>query len=250
MRKKRKSLYKKNKKYGILWLILIVCFALFSVFSFSLPWRGIFQDFSVAVGKFFTRDAVKLERYDQDLIVSLRKENEQLRDLLNFKESLTDYEIISSSVVYRESAWEDTLIIDCGKQDGVSPNMAVVTADGLIGKVEEVYQKSSLVRLLTDTMDPMKVAVSIMSNGQEFHGVLDGYDASSHTFSVTSIQEVEGLELGSPVVTNGLGNVFPSGIAVGTVSEVTTDALGVSLVVRVDSSVDFYQLGYVFVLRK
>ncbi len=250
MRKRKKSLYKKNKKYGILWFILIGGFALFGIFSFSLPWRGIFQDFGVSVGKFFTRDAVKLERYDRDLIVSLRKENEQLRNLLNFKESLTDYEIIPSSVIYRESAWEDTLIIDCGKKDGISPNMAVVTENGLIGKVEEVYQKSSLVRLLTDTMNPMKVAVSIVSNNQEYHGVLDGYDSSSHTFLVTSIQEVEGLELGSTVVTNGLGNLFPSGIIVGTVSEVTTDALGISLVVKVDSAVDFYQLGYVFVLRK
>lgn len=250
MRKRKKNYLRKTRKYGILWGIILGCFILFSIFSFSTSWRGFFQDISVSVGKIFAKDKVNLERYDRELIASLRQENEQLRDLLKYKESLADYEMIPATVVYRESAWEDTLIISSGKKEGISLNMAVVTDDGLIGKVEEVYNHSSLVRLLTDSMKVNKVAVSIFSNNQEFHGVLDGYDSSSHTFSVTSIQNIESLEIGSQVVTNGLGNVFPSGVPVGTVSEVTTDALGISLVIKVESSVDFYRLGYVFVLGK
>jgi len=250
MRKRKKSMFHKNKRYGVLWIVLVACFFLFGIFSFSFSWRGIFQDFSVSIGKFFTGPTVNMERYDRDLLVSLRKENEQLRDLLGYKDSLANYEIIPAMVVYRTSSFEDTLIVDRGKKDGVSMNMAVVTEDGLIGKVTEVYSKSSLIHLLTDTMNPIKVSVSIHSNEEEFHGVLDGYDASSHTFLVTSIENVDHLELGSKVITNGLGNVFPSGIEIGTVSEVTTDALGVSFVVKVKTNVNFEHLGYLFILGK
>lgn len=250
MRKRKKSMFHKNKKYGILWMILVTGFFIFGIFSFSFSWRGIFQDFSVAIGKFFTGPTVNLERYDRDLLVSLREENAQLRDLLGYKGSLANYEMIPAMVVYRTSSFEDTLIVDRGKKDGVEVNMAVVTENGLIGKVEEVYSKSSLIHLLTDTMYPMKVSVSIHSSGEEFHGVLDGYDSSSNTFLVTSIENVENLELGSRVITNGLGNVFPSGIEVGTVSEVTTDALGISLVVKVKTNVNFRHLGYLFILGK
>lgn len=250
MRKRKKSMFHKNKKYGVLWIVLIVGFFLFGIFSFSFSWRGIFQDFSVSIGKFFTGPTVNMERYDRDLLVSLREENEQLRDLLGYKESLSNYEMIPAMVVYRTSSFDDSLVVDRGKKDGVSINMAVVTEDGLIGKVEEVYSKSSLIRLLTDTMHPMKVSVSIHSNGEEFHGILDGYDSTSNTFLVTSIEDVKNLELGSSVITNGLGNVFPSGIEIGTVSEVTTDALGVSFVVKVKTNVNFQHLGYLFILGK
>lgn len=250
MRKKQRNLFKKKKRYLLVWVIVVVFLFLFSIFSTTVPWRGVFQDFSVAVGRLFVKDQVHLERYDRELIASLREENEELRKLLDFKTSLVDYEMIPSSVIYRSSAFEDTIIIDCGEKEGVSVNMAVVTEQGLIGKVEEVYSHSSLVRLLTDSIKSSKVAVSIFSNEEEFHGILDGYDPTSKTFSVTSIQNIETLEIGSRVVTNGLGSLFPSGIFVGTVSEVTTDTLGVSLVMKVQSSVDFYQLGYVFVLGK
>ncbi len=250
MRKRKKSMFHKNKKYGVLWILLVIGFFIFGIFSFSFPWRGVFQDFSVSIGKFFTGPTVNMERYDRDLLVSLREENEQLRDLLGYKDSLANYEMIPAMVVYRTSSFEDTLIVDCGKKDGVSVDMAVVTEDGLIGKVEEVYSKSSLVRLLTDTMHPMKVSVSIHSNEHEFHGVLDGYDASSNTFLVTSIEDVKDLELGSKVISNGLGNVFPSGIEIGAVSEVTTDALGISFVVKVETNVNFQHLGYLFILGK
>lgn len=250
MRKKQRNLFKKKKRYLFVWGIFVMFLFLLTIFSVSSSWRGIFQDFSVAIGKLFVKDQVHLERYDRELIAALREENEELRKLLDFKTSLVDYEMISSSVIYRSSSFDDTIIIDRGEKDGVSVNMAVITEHGLIGKVEEVYHHSSLVRLLTDSIKGNKVAVSIFSNEEEFHGILDGYDYGSKTFSVTSIQNIESLQIGSQVVTNGLGSLFPSGIFVGTVSEVTTDTMGISLVVKVQSSVDFYQLGYVFVLGK
>jgi len=250
MRKRKKNMFHKNKKYGVLWIVLVIGFFVFGIFSFSFSWRGVFQDFSVSIGKFFTGPTVSMERYDRDLLISLRKENEQLRDLLDYKDSLANYEMIPAMVVYRTSSFEDTLIVDRGKKDGVAINMAVVTEDGLIGKVEEVYKKSSLIHLLTDTMYPIKVSVSIHSNEKEFHGILDGYDPASNTFLVTSIEDIKDLELGSLVITNGLGNVFPSGIEIGTVSEVTTDALGVSFVVKVKTNVNFQHLGYLFILGK
>lgn len=248
--RKKKSFYKKNKKYIWLWILLISLLGVFSTISFSTTVRGIFQDISVEIGKLLKPKKIILEEYDKNLIESLRKENENLRNLLNYKESLANYNIIPASIIYRSNNLENTITIDCGKKEKIERENIVVTDAGLIGKVIEVYGHSSLVQLLTDNKKSNKVAVSIFSNDKEFLGVLEGYDALEKEFKITSIETTNEIELGSHVVTNGLGGIYPNGIFVGTVSNVTKDELGVSIILKVKSKVNFTKIGYVFVLGK
>ena len=90
----------------------------------------------------------------------------------------------------------------------------------------------------------------IFSNDKEFHGVLEGYDIVEKNFKVTSIENTNEIEVGSQVVTNGLGGIYPNGIFVGTVSKTTKDELGISTILKVESKIDFTKIGYVFVLGK
>lgn len=248
--RKKKNFYTKNKKYIWLWVFIIITLGIFSIKSISLPIRGTFQEVSVEIGKIFKPKKVILEEYDKNLIESLRKENEDLRNLLNYKESLANYNIIPASIIYRNNILENTIIIDCGKKEGTKKDNIVVTEKGLIGKVVEVYGHSSLVQLLTDTKTSNKVAVSIFSNEKEFYGVLEGYDLSEKEFKITITENTNEIELGSQVLTNGLGGIYPNGIFVGTVSKITKDELGISIVLKVKSKVDFMKIGYVFVLGK
>lgn len=250
MRKRRRKFYQKNKKYIWLWILSISLLSIFSVISFSPKVRGTFQEISVEIGKIFKPKKIILEEYDKNLIESLRKENENLRNLLNYKESLANYNIIPASIIYRSNDLENTITIDCGKKENVDCENIVVTDAGLIGKVIEVYEHSSLVQLLIDDKKSNKVAVSIFSNDKEFLGVLEGYDALEKEFKITSIETTDEIEPGSQVVTNGLGGIYPNGIFVGTVSKITKDELGIATVLKVKSKVDFTKIGYVFVLRK
>lgn len=248
MRKRKSHFYKPNLMYLLFWVILVICFFGIQIFSFSIP--NLFQNIGVFFGKPFAKQEIDLKRYDQELINELRKENALLREMLDYKESNVDYSIISASVIFRNVNWQDTLIIDSGTKNGVSTDMSVVTEDGLIGYIKEVYQDSSLVQLLTDPINQSKVAVSILSGGNEITGILDHYDTDSNNFYVTCIRKQDNIEIGSSVITNGLGNKFPSRIPVGTVKEVTTDPLGVSTILKIEPSVDFDQLGYVLILGK
>ncbi len=248
--RKKKNFYKKSRKYIWLWVFLIGLLGISSTVSFSTQMRGTFQDIGVEIGKLFKKRTIVLEEYDKNLIESLRKENENLRNLLNYKLSLANYNIIPATIIYRNTNLENTIIIDCGKKQNIDFENIVVTEKGLIGKVIEVYKNSSLVQLLTDTKKSNKVAVSIFSSDKEFHGVLDGYDALEKEFKVTSIENTTEIEVGSEVVTNGLGGLYPNGIFIGTVSKITKDEIGVSIVLKVKSKVDFTNIGYVFVLGK
>ena len=248
--RKKKNFYKKNKKYIWLWVFVISLLGIFSMVPFLPQVRGIFQEISVEVGEVFKQRKITLEEYDKNLIESLRKENENLRNLLNYKQSLADYTIIPASIIYRNNNLENTMIINCGKKQNVENENIVVTENCLIGKVIEVYKNSSLVQLLTDTKTLNKVAVSIFSNDKEFHGVLEGYDIVEKNFKVTSIENTNEIEVGSQVVTNGLGGIYPNGIFVGTVSKTTKDELGISTILKVESKIDFTKIGYVFVLGK
>lgn len=250
MRKKNRNIWKKNIKYNILWMILVILLILGTIFSYQAKLRGIFQDIAVETLGIFGERKITLTEYDQKLISSLRSENETLRNLLEYKKSLVDYKIIPSSIIFRESYLKDTIIIDRGKKDGVTKNMAVVSEKGLIGLVEEVYQDSSLIRLLTDTIKPTRVSIACKSGEEELYGVLDSYDKLTDTFQVTMTDKKTDIEIGSEVLTSGLGGVFPRGILLGTVSNITTDELEISVVLKVKSEVNFKEIGYVFILEK
>jgi len=81
-------------------------------------------------------------------------------------------------------------------------------------------------------------------------GVSQLINALEKEFKVTSIENTTEIEVGSEVVTNGLGGLYPNGIFIGTVSKITKDEIGVSIVLKVKSKVDFTNIGYVFVLGK
>src|SRR5690606_24301072 len=83
-------------------------------------------------------------------VQALKAENEELRDILGIEESLRDFKPIYASVNSRSpEGWIEQITINKGKQHGVKPNMAVRTADGMIGKIKTVYQFTSTVQLLS-----------------------------------------------------------------------------------------------------
>ncbi|WP_409270802.1 rod shape-determining protein MreC [Neobacillus sp. SCS-31] len=191
-------------------------------------------------------DMVRLESE----VYKLKKENEELRKILGKKESLRDSETIHAAVIGRNpDRWNEIIIINKGTSDKVGKNMAVITAEGLIGKIKSANDFTSSVQLLS-AMDP-KNRISVVTQGKsEVFGFVEGYDEEKKLLKVKKIPYEAKVEKGQTVITSGLGGVFPAGLLVGEVVEVEPDQYGLNQIALVKPGANFYDIGDVIVVKR
>ena len=152
-----------------------------------------------------------------------RNKNKELEKLLNLKKTMQDAKTISANVLERSSEnWLQTVTISAGKAQGVRPNMLVATSEGAVGLVEKVQTATSTVRLLTssDLINDIAIKMSL-EDGSTVEGVLESYDVEKQAYRVSLFDNSATVTSGQLVSTSGKGGNYPSGIYVGTVSDVT-----------------------------
>ena len=80
----------------------------------------------------------------QSDVVTLKRENAELKQQTDVKSTLSEFDPISALVISRDpDGWFDQVTINKGSLDGIKPNMAVTTGKGLVGKIKSVSAKSS-----------------------------------------------------------------------------------------------------------
>ncbi len=193
-----------------------------------------------------------------DKVDSLEAENEELRqqikklkDELNVEHVLSDYDYLNATVINRNSVnWYNNLTIDKGSNNGIKEGMVVINSTGVIGKTTNVSTFSSDVRLITTTDTNNKISVSIISDGKKLTGVISSYDYKTGYLEVEGISNTDKVSVGDIVYTSGLGGVFPSGILIGKVSQITTDVYDLAKIINVSPSANFEDINYVTVLKR
>jgi rod shape-determining protein MreC len=182
---------------------------------------------------------------DQETLSELKSENEELtarnaeleeseqtaerlQSLLDLQDTYnlqsTAARIISSST----DSWSNTVTIDKGTLSGISVGMPVTDSLGVIGQTVEVGASSATVRLITDENS----SVAAMVQSSRAQGMLTGSaDGSLHLTMVGSDQSVS---VGDTIITSGLGGVFPKGLPLGTVTNVTQSSGSSYLDIEVD----------------
>src|SRR5690625_5249556 len=121
----------------------------------------------------------------------LEKENEELRKTVDLESSARDFEPILANVISRSpERWLDQLTIDQGSQQGVEMNMAVMTVDGMIGKVTSVSATTSNVQLITgfDQLNRISATVSRKDDNNIF-GLIEGYDKEKEALIFTILEQ-------------------------------------------------------------
>ena len=193
---------------------------------------------------------VRMAQLEQaaDENAKLKAENERLKKLLNYVETLENYEYVTAVVTGNsQGVWFETFTINAGRNKGIEKDMPVVCAEGLVGRVIEVGANWSKA---TAIIDPSS-EVSVMVERTRDIGVVRG------SFSATSDNQLEiyflpsGFDLvpGDKIVTSGMSSIFPKTITVGTVSEVTRrSAEGSQSNAIIEPAVDFGHLEEVLVL--
>ena len=166
----------------------------------------------------------------------LEKENERLRKLLDFKKEIPG-KAIPARVIARDLApWRRTILIDKGTNHGIRKRMAVVSAQGLVGRVIEAAPSSARVILLLDA----ESRVSILFQESRDLGVCEGNGSS--WLHVTRIEREASIKVGDLVISSGLGGIYPKGIPVGRVELVGNEKEGLELFASVRPFVDFSKL--------
>lgn len=190
--------------------------------------------------------------FDSAKIKELEKENKELKELLDLENTLLDYEKINASVINRNvDYWYDTITIDKGELSGVEKGMAVVTNDGLIGKVINTSYLYSTIKLITSDELGQKISVKInISDDTYVYGLLTSYDKDEKAFVIEGISENVNLNEGNLVTTTGMSSIFPSGILIGKVKKVTKDNFDLTMLVLVDASYNVDNISYVSVLKR
>ncbi len=168
--------------------------------------------------------------------------NSRLRSLLNFEKTMTD-SVLPAEVIGKDpSPWFKTILIDKGKDDGVTRGMAVVVPKGIAGQITEVSSHYSKVLLIIDPNS----AVDALVQSDRARGIIKG-DAAGD-LSLKYVLRKHDISVGDLVVSSGLDGVFPKGLAVGQVSGVFKPKAGIFQEVTVSPYVDFEKLEEVLVV--
>ena len=178
----------------------------------------------------------------------LRAENERLKALLNYSEISADYSLVTASVIGNsQGIWFDVFTINAGRNKGIETDMPVVNADGLIGRVTEVGATWSKVTAIIDSGTEVSVMVERTRDIGLSRGTLDAGEA--HMLELYFLASGYDLVPGDVITTNGMGRVYPRGITVGTVTEVSrTSYSSTSRNAVIQPSVDFSHLEEVMVI--
>src|SRR5438309_7456566 len=171
----------------------------------------------------------ELERENAALNVDnrqLRATNQALRDVehevnrlrhaLNYRERAV-FKLVPAEVVTRDSStWWHTVTINRGKEDGIEPDMPVVTDEGLIGKTTTVSRAISIVLLVSD--ENCRVAANV--EGTREQGIVTEervIGTVTPLLELSFLSKQANLQPGQKVYTSGVGGVFPPGLLLGMV---------------------------------
>ena len=183
--------------------------------------------------------------------IELRRQLEALKDELDIDYSLTDYEYLNASVISRNVGyWYNTITINKGSYNGVDKDMVVINSKGLVGRVIRTTTFTSDVRLITTSDTNNKISVKISNGDYNLYGLINSYDYKDNYLEVEGISNTRDVNIGDFVYTSGLGGIFPSGILIGQVSEITTDSYDLAKIIRVTPSINFTDINYVSILKR
>jgi rod shape-determining protein MreC len=182
----------------------------------------------------------------QQQIVSLQEQVAEARilaALVNYAREQPDSSYLASKVIGRDvSPFLRSIWIGNGSDSGIERNMPVVTEQGLVGRVVEVFATASRIQLVTDPA----AAVNVRLQTSRADGVLAAQ--LNGELSVDLIDQNKTVTPGELVLTSGLGGGFPADIPIGKVISVQKRDFAVFQQAVIQPSVDYANLEIVLVI--
>ena len=193
----------------------------------------------------------KLKVLEQDnlRLKELERENSRLKTLLDFKQEHQDFVVTGARVIGKSPGnWFNMLAVDKGSNDGIEQNMAVISQDGLVGRVVEVGTTWSKVLAIVDG----RSSVSAIVERTRDTGIIRGNNTlvfEDGLSSMVYLPDDSEVIPGDKVITSGLGGVFPKGIYIGQVMEVVKEKQNLFKYAVIKPAVDFQRIEEVLLVK-
>lgn len=182
------------------------------------------------------------------LYEELEEENAQLRALLGEYEDRASMNPVLARVIASESGnYFSTFTINKGRKDGIDSQMAVITSEGLIGYVYEVFDTTSKVITIIDDQASLAALIESSRDQGAVKGTLGSTGEPLCRMYYLSADSVP--RPGDRVITSGVGVSFPKGLLIGYVRESTRAIEDNKHYIVVEPAADFEHIENVLVLR-
>jgi rod shape-determining protein MreC len=216
--------------------------------NFGAGLRSIYQDYLnlVQVRQENERLIAELARVkaEQARMAELEAENRHLIELLELRDALGADAIAANVIGSDATGISHTLILGQGSAGGLRPGMAVLSNQGVVGRIIDTSPHASRVLLIDD-----------------HNSALDGFDQRSRARGIVAgmvddgvimkyVDRSQDIRTHDTIVTSGLDGIFPRGLLVGNVSGVHREGPGLFLAVQLAPAVSFRELEQVLVVRQ
>jgi rod shape-determining protein MreC len=160
------------------------------------------------------RDQIEQLQLEQVRLQQDANQAHRLQALLGFKEQFIAKTLAAQVIGSSGSEQSRTLYLDKGSRDGIQQDMAVISADGVVGRVISVFKNTSQVLLINDQTS----GVGAILEQSRVLGVMQG--KASGALVIDKVMADEEIQAGDKVLTSGGDLIFPKGLLIGTVSKV------------------------------
>ena len=156
-------------------------------------------------------------RLERAALTEQALEGKRLESLLDFRQQYASKTVAAQVIGTSGSDASRILILDKGSNDGLHPDMPVITPDGIVGKLRDVFPSTSQLLLISDPTS----GAGVILQSTRIHAILRG--SQSGRIVIGNLTPDSRIQPGERVLTSGGDRVFPRGLPVGTIVSIVPD---------------------------
>ena len=166
-------------------------------------------------------DDLKLQiarlRLEQAALAEDAMQGHRLQAMLDFKQHYVSSTVPAQVIGTSGSDLSHVIYIDKGAADGLKPDMAVITPDGIVGKLRDVFPHTAQVLLISDQTSGAGVLLTTTRIRAILHGSPTG------RIQISNLTPDDRIKPGETVLTSGGDQIYPRGLPVGTIESIASD---------------------------
>ena len=176
----------------------------------------------------------------------IESENKTLKEYLNLSELYKQYKTVPAYIINKDTSnYSKVFVINVGSKSGIEKNMTVIAAEGLVGHVISVTDETAKVQTIIDSSNIVSATLENSSDNVICRGLLENRKLKGTYVSTTTT-----LSQSEKVYTSGMGGIYPKGIYIGTIKNISETKNITDRYFELETAVDFDNLETVLVIKQ
>lgn len=176
----------------------------------------------------------------------VQAQNKTMQEYLNLSNQYKQYSTVPAYIINKDTSnYSKVFVINVGSDNGIEKNMTVIAAEGLVGHVISVTKDTAKVQTIVDSANIVSATLENSKDTVIARGMLENNELKA-TYVATSTTLTQGEKL----YTSGMGGIYPKGIYIGTLKEITNTKNITDRAFIIGTAVDFDNLETVLVIKK